>query len=56
MKKSNIKILHNHNHKDSIAEIVDSNGGFKFMDHVSKEEQLIILNWLESQGVKFLVK
>lgn len=53
---SKIKFLPSHNAKQAIADIVDSEGGFKFRDHVTKEERSNILNWLEAQGVKVVVK
>lgn len=56
MKESTIKFLPNHNPKEAIADIVDSDGSFKFRDHVTKEEIENILNWLKAQGFKVVVK
>lgn len=53
---SKVKFLPNHNAKEAIADIVDSDGSFKFRDHVTNEERETILNWLESQGVKVVIK
>lgn len=54
--KTGIKYLKNHNPKEAIADVVGSDGSFKFRDHVSKKERITILNWLESEGVKVVIK
>lgn len=56
MKESIVKFLPNHNPKEAIADILGTNGSFKFRDHVSKEERSTILNWLDAQGVKVVLR
>lgn len=51
-----INFIKNHDTESAISDIVDCNGGFKFRDNVKKEDHIKILNWMERQGVKILVK